>query len=262
MLFLRLFLTLVVCLPLAPLSAVVEHLTPVVVSRLPHNLPAFTQGLAIEDEQLYESTGLYGGSSLRRMDILTGEVISKRLLSPEIFGEGIAVFPQQIVQISWKEGRAFVYERKSLQLKHVLFYPGEGWGLCRDGGTVWMSNGTSFLTQRDPSTFAPLRTLEVRWEGVPVQRLNDLECVGHDLYANIWQENWILRIDKSTGKVTGVLDASDLLSLWEKKDLSDDSVLNGIAFRKKTGTFFLTGKEWPWIFEIRLVPGTVRIPSP
>lgn len=251
------FLILFSCYPLGLRCAVVERLIPVVVSKLPHELPAFTQGLAIEEDRLYESTGLYGQSGLRIIDILTGKVLRKRPLRTEIFAEGIAVFPQQIVQITWREQQAFVYDRNGLKLQHILFYSGEGWGLCRDGNTVWMSNGTSTLTQRDLSTFIPLKTLKVLWHGDPVENLNDLECVGNDLYANVWQTNWIIRIDKLTGEVTGIIDASHLLSISEKKRLTLDEVLNGIAFRPKTGTFFLTGKSWPWIFEVRLVSSPI-----
>jgi glutaminyl-peptide cyclotransferase len=236
------------------LEAAIERLVPQVVSKLPHNLPAFTQGLAIEEDQLYESTGLYGQSSLRHLNILTGEVIRKLPLSAKVFAEGIAVFPNQIVQLTWKEKQAFVYERKGLKLQHILFYPGEGWGLCRDGNTVWMSDGSSTLTQRDLATFVPLKTLQVSLNNLPIDNLNDLECVGNDLYANIWQKDWIVRIDKLTGEITGVIDATSLLSSSERKRLDSDEVLNGIAFRSRTGTFFLTGKGWPWIFEVRLIP--------
>lgn len=236
------------------LMADVEHLVPQIVSKLPHDTSAFTQGLAIEDDQLYESTGLYGQSSLRHLNILTGEVIRKLSLSTKIFAEGIAIFPNQIFQITWKDKQAFVYERKSLKLQHILFYSGDGWGLCRDGNTVWMSDGSSILTQRDLATFMPLKTLQVHYNDSSVHNLNDLECVGNDLYANIWQKDWIVRIDKLTGKVTAIIDASSLLSSSERMNLSVDEVLNGIAFRPSTNTFFLTGKRWPWIFEIRLIP--------
>lgn len=235
-------------------AANVERLVPVVISKLPHELPAFTQGLAIEEDQLYESTGLYGQSSLRRIDILTGKILRKMSLGPKIFAEGIAVFPKHIVQITWQEQQAFIYEPNTWKLQDVLFYAGDGWGLCRDGSTVWMSNGSSHLIQRNLATFSPTKTLEVLLHGVPLEALNDLECVGNHLYANVWQKNWIVRIDKLTGEVNGIIDASSLLSPSEQTHLQRDEVLNGIAFRPKTGTFFLTGKGWPWIFEVRFVP--------
>lgn len=250
-LFASIFVLLACCCPLV-LHAVVEQLIPLVVSKLPHELPAFTQGLAIEDDQLYESTGLYGQSSLRMLDIATGKILRKLPLMEKVFAEGIAVFPHQIIQLTWRERQAFVYERKSLKLRHILSYSGEGWGLCRDENTIWMSNGTSVLIQHDLSTLAPLKTIWVHLQGMPVDNLNDLECVGNELYANVWQKNWIVRINKLNGEVTGIIDASYLLSASEKARLHLDEVLNGIAFRPKTGTFFLTGKGWPWIFEVRL----------
>lgn len=237
-------------------SAKIERLVPVVVSKMPHDLPAFTQGLAIEGDQLYESTGLYGQSGLRVMDILTGKILRKMSLDPRLFAEGIAVFPTGIVQITWQEQQALVYDRKAWKLHQVLFYAGEGWGLCRDGNEVWMSNGTSRLIRRDLSTFSPTKKLEVRLQGAPLESLNDLECVGNYLYANVWQKNWIVRIDKLTGEVNGIIDASALLSPSEKERLQMEDVLNGIAYRSKTNTFFLTGKGWPWIFEVRFVPLT------
>lgn len=250
--FVCVFLVLADCSQL--FSVNIERLFPVVVSKLPHDLPAFTQGLAIEEDQLYESTGLYGQSSLRILDILTGKTKRRVLLTPKLFAEGIAVFPNQIIQLTWKEQQALVYDRHALKLEQQLFYTGEGWGLCRDNDTIWMSNGTSVLTQRDLSTFAPLKTLQVYLQKESLENLNDLECVGNDLYANVWQTNRIVRINKFTGEVTGIIDASSLLSDSEKANLRLDEVLNGIAFRPKTGTFFITGKGWPWIFEVRLVP--------
>lgn len=237
-----------------PLVAHIERFNVEVIAKIPHDLPAFTQGLAIEEDQLYESTGLYGQSSLRVLNILTGEVIRRLSLHPHMFAEGIAVFPNRIIQITWKERQALIYERRGLKLQQTLFYSGEGWGLCRDGNTVWMSNGTSLLTQRDLKNFSSLRTIRVHHQGVFLDRLNDLECVGNDLYANVWQKNWIVRINKATGEVTGIIDASSLLSSTEKRSLGPDNVLNGIAFRPKTKTFFLTGKDWPWIFEVRFIP--------
>jgi glutaminyl-peptide cyclotransferase len=226
---------------------------PQVISKLPHELPAFTQGLAIEEDRLYESTGLYGQSSLRVLNILTGEVMRNLPIASHLFTEGIAVSSRHIIQITWREQQALVYDRSTLTLQHILSYAGEGWGLCRDGPTVWMSNGTATLTQRDLATFALLKTLQVYYKDALIENLNDLECVGNSLYANVWQKNWIVRIDKSTGEVTGIVDASSLLSNVEKKRLHANEVLNGIAFRSKTGTFFLTGKGWPWIFEVRLI---------
>lgn len=233
-----------------PLSAGVEQLFPRVVAKLPHDRTAYTQGLAIEGDELYESTGLYGHSSLRNLDLSTGQVKQKLELSPDIFAEGLAVSHSQIFQITWKEQKAFVYDRVSFEVLKSFSYSGDGWGLCRDGQTLWMSNGTHRLVQRDMETFAVLKTLDVHQGTQRISSLNALECVGDHLYANVFGEEWIVRIDKRTGNVTGIIDGSKLLTPEEKAALKFGEVLNGIAFRPKTGTFFLTGKNWPWIFEV------------
>lgn len=241
-----------VCLYSFFLHAEIEYLVPVIIHKLPHDRQAFTQGLTILDDQLYESTGLYGQSSLRQLDILTGQILKKQTLSSHVFAEGVAAFPQQLIQITWKEQQAFIYELPSLKLLSTLIYSGEGWGLCRDEESVWMSNGTSKLMRRNAQNFTVLETVNVHWKGSPLTFLNDLECVENHLYANVWLKNWIARIDKTTGEVTGIIDTSQLLSAKEKAELHPQHVLNGIAFRPKTGTFFITGKGWPWIFEVKL----------
>lgn len=232
---------------------IAERLIPHVVAKLPHERAAFTQGLAIAGDQLYESTGLYGESSVRRLDILTGQVKQKRDLPSHFFAEGLAVFPNQIFQLTWREQKAFLYDRQSLEVLKAFPYQGEGWGLCRDGQTLWMSNGTDRLVQRDIQTFSIIKTLDVHEGKRQVYFLNDLECDGTHLYANIFQTYWIVRIDKITGQVTGIIDASCLLSSEEKNSLGSEEVLNGIAFYPQQGTFFLTGKRWPWIFEVQLL---------
>ena len=246
----------IICLLASPslISAVVERLIPESVTKLPHQRPAYTQGLAIEGEQLYESTGLYGQSSLRLLDIPTGNITRKKDLSSTFFAEGIAVFPKTIIQITWKEQRAFLYDRQTFDLLKEFLYSGEGWGLCRDGETVWMSNGTHQLIQRDSETFEIINTLNVHQGTRLIESLNDLECTGPHLFANIFGTNVIVRIDKATGELTGVIDASRLLTPQEKRSLTSDEVLNGIAYRPQTDTFFLTGKNWPWLVEVRLHP--------
>lgn len=235
----------------------VERLIPQVISKIPHTLPAFTQGLAIQENRLYESTGLYGQSSIRLLDIQTGQILQKIILHPRIFAEGIAIVRNKLIQLTWKSGQAFVYSLPALQ-EGLLFYEGEGWGLCADadGEAVWMSNGTSILTKRSAGDFCPLQTISVTLEGKPLDLLNDLACVGNNLYANVWQENWLVKIDKSTGKVTAMIDVSALLSPKEQALLQPGHVPNGIAYRSETGTFYLTGKEWPWIFEVYFVKKT------
>lgn len=240
------------------LNSSVERLIPIIISKIPHEIPAFTQGLAIDADQLYESTGLYGESSLRQLNISTGKVLQKINLPTDVFGEGLAVFPHQIFQLTWKEKKVLIYGRMPLKLSQTLSYSGEGWGLCRDGKSVWMSNGSPVLVQRDPTTFAILRTLAIKWEGELVNGLNDLECVENELYANVWEKNWIVRIDKQSGDVTGVIDISHLLLPIEKARLKSTDISNGIAFHPIHNTFFLTGKNWPWIFEVKFFPATAR----
>lgn len=235
-----------------PLSADVEQLIHRVVAKLPHDLTSYTQGLAIEEDQLYESTGLYGHSSLRHLDVSTGQVKQKLDLSPDVFGEGLAVSPHLIFQLTWREQKAFVYDRLTFEVLKILPYSGDGWGLCRDGQTLWMSNGTHRLVQRDMETFAVLKNLYVHHDFQLISSLNALECVGDHLYANVFGKEWIVRIDKSTGSVTGIIDGSKLLTAQEKAALNFGEVFNGIAFRPATGTFFLTGKNWPWIFEVEI----------
>lgn len=241
------------CLASRSLAAV-EWFYPEVLAKFPHDPEAFTQGLAIEGKELYESTGLYGKSSLRCFELSTKQMKKNIALPSYLFAEGIAVFPDRIIQLTWKEEQAYIYERSSFKQMKRLPYKGEGWGLCRDQETIWMSNGTSFLVQRNPHTLQVLNTLNVRLEGVPVSGLNDLECVEDHLYANVWLTNYILRINKKTGEVTGLIDASPLLLDKEKQGLDSDAVLNGIAFHPDTTTFFLTGKRWPWLFQVRFVP--------
>lgn len=234
------------------LSADVESLIPVQVAKIPHDLPAFTQGLAIEGGHFFESTGHYGKSSLRQIDLSTGKVKRNADLPDGDFAEGLAVFPSFIVQLTWRENKSIVYDRQTFKLVKTYPYSGEGWGLCRDGKTLWMSNGTHRLVQRDAETFEMIKSLEIYNQERPISGLNDLECVGPNLYANVFGTSSIIRIDKKSGLVTAIIDASNLLSPQEKKALNSSEVLNGIAYREETDTFFLTGKEWPWIFEVRL----------
>lgn len=249
------FFVFFICLSLCSLQAV-ENLVPLVISKIPHEGQPFTQGLAIEEGILYESAGLYGQSSLRCLDPATGRVLQQLSLTSDLFAEGVAALADKLFQLTWRGQAAFVYDRHSLKLLHTFPYQGEGWGLCRDAeqNKLWMSNGTALLIQRDPHNFAIQKTLQVKWQGKPVRYLNDLECVRNELYANIWQKDTIVRIDKQTGEVTGVIDASHLLTPQEKRELKPDAPLNGIAFRAETDTFFITGKYWPWIFEVRFVP--------
>lgn len=231
-----------------------ERLTVRVIARYPHDREAFTQGLLWHDGKLYESTGLYGQSSIRRVDLKTGKVEAQAPLQPTLFGEGLALVGDDLVQLTWREGRALRWSRAALALTGESRYDGEGWGLTFDGRHLIQSDGSARLTFRDPATLALTSTLEVTDGGHPVSLLNELEVVDGTLYANIWTTDEIVRIDPATGRVTARIDASPLREELMGQGIADDAVLNGIAWRPETKTFLLTGKLWPTLFEVQLVP--------
>ena len=219
--------------------------------RLPHDSDAFTQGLLLEGGMLYESTGLYGRSSLREVDPRSGEVVRIRHLDDSLFGEGLALVGDRLIQLTWRAGTALVYELETFEQVGSFRYQGEGWGLCFDGDVLWMSDGTSTLFARDPATFEVRDRLSVTLEGEPLARLNELECVGPHVYANVWQTDNLVRIDKESGRVDAVIDASTLLSPQLRAVLPPDAVLNGIAFDPDNERFLITGKLWPAIYVVR-----------
>ena len=223
-----------------------------IVHAYPHDPNAFTQGLVYVDGHLYESTGLNGHSSLRMVDLQTGGVLQHHELPAEYFGEGLTSWDSSLVQITWKAGTAFVYDRFSFALRNTLHYTGEGWGLTQDGKSLIMSDGSSALRFLDPRTFRETRRLTVVNEnGQPVLNLNELEFVRGEIYANVWHTDRIARISPRTGRVLGWIDLSGLM---DKSQLSDpDAVLNGIAYDSKWDRLFVTGKLWPKLFEIKVV---------
>lgn len=228
-------------------KAKVLRLKPVIVKRIPHDKEAFTQGLLLHEGVLYESTGLYGKSSLRRVDPTTGDVIQDLTVDPKIFAEGLALVDDKLIQITWKEKIALVYDAKSLEQVQQYAYEGEGWGLCHGGNHLYMSDGTHVLTVRDPKTFEVLSTVPVLVEGKPLVYLNELEYVDGSLYANIWQQDVIAKIDPTTGNVEAFVIATDLLTKEERRQAD---VLNGIAYDPATKHFLITGKNWPAMFEV------------
>jgi glutamine cyclotransferase len=236
----------------------VEDLVPQVIRSYPHDRDAFTQGLLFFEGKLYESTGLKGRSSLRRVDPESGKVETRVDLPPQLFGEGLARVGGQLVQITWTDGRALVWDLDGFKKVGEHAYPGEGWGICHDGSRLVMSDGGDHLTFRDPRSFARTGDVAVWRAGVPVKNLNELECVGDVVYANVWMDDHIARIDVKTGQVTGWIDASGLLSREER---SGTDVLNGIAYVPERGTFFITGKLWPRLFEVRFVPRSPTNPE-
>ena len=235
-------------------SRVPRSLVPEVLASYPHDPDAFTQGLLYHDGRLYESTGLLGRSSLREVDLESGDVIRLLPLDDALFGEGLARIDDELWQITWRNERAFRYDLETFEPIRSYGYLGEGWGICYDGEELFMSDGSHRVTVRDPATFAELRRFPVTDDGEPVTRLNELECVGDSIYANIWLTDTIVEIDKGSGRVTAEIDASTLLTPGERAALPNDAVLNGIAYNPDSETFYLTGKLWPTLFEVRLVP--------
>ena len=217
----------------------------------PHDPAAFTQGLTIADGQLYEGTGLHGQSSLRRVDLSTGAALQQIALDGRYFGEGVAVVGDRIVQLTYQTGVGFVYDRKTFAKQKEFTYSGEGWGLTYDGQRLIMSDGSDTLRFWDPDTLAEVGRLRVRDGDRAIDRINEMEYVDGAIYANIWQEDRIARIDPKTGVVNAWIDMSNLLTATERSRGVD--VLNGIAHDPKTGHFLITGKLWPWVFEVRFV---------
>lgn len=223
-----------------------------VVAEYPHDPDAFTQGLDFEDGQFIEGTGLEGRSSLRRVEIGSGVVLQQVDLPDDQFGEGVTALGDRIYQITWLTGTCYVYDRETFTLEETFRYETEGWGLTTDGSLLVMSDGSDRIVYRDPETFDEVRHIDVRAGGAPVTYLNELEWVNGELWANVWQTDRIARIDPNTGEVTGWIDLAGLLP--EAVDLESVDVLNGIAYDAETGRIFVTGKLWPMIFEIELVP--------
>lgn len=240
-------------LPVLAGARAVEHWTVEVLASLPHAPDAFTQGLLLHDGYLYESTGLYGRSSLRKVDPETGEVVRRLALDSAYFGEGLERVGNRLIQLTWKEGLALVYELDTLTLVQAHQYGGEGWGLCFDGESLWMSDGSDTLYRRNPTDFSLLDQIAVTQEGLPLYQLNELACVGDYIYANVWKEPRIVRIDKRSGRVDADIDATPLLAL-SGRPADPEAVLNGIAHDPKGDDFYLTGKLWPSMFRVRFVP--------
>lgn len=230
-----------------------ERLRAQVLETLPHDTNAFTQGYEIAHGVLYEGTGLVGRSWVRAIDTTTGSELARADLPPPLFGEGITVVGDSLWQLTWQNGTAIRRDTDTLAEQDRVSYSGEGWGLCYQDNRqrLVMSDGSDTLTFRDPATFAETGSVEVRAAGEPVDQLNELECVGDTVYANVWQTSTILRIDPATGRVTGTIDASGLLTRSERDDAD---VLNGIAAIPGSEFFFVTGKLWPKTFRVRFVP--------
>ena len=229
---------------------VVRSLRVDVLRTFPHDTRAYTQGLLWWDGKLYESTGQYGESMLRRIDPITGAVEQLVQISPTYFGEGLARVDNRLIMLTWKGQRAFVHDLDDFAQVGTLRYAGEGWGLCNDGTRLIMSNGSDILSFRDYESFDEIGQVRVTLRGRPLTQLNELECVGDAVYANVYQLDFLVRIDPVTGRVTHQIDAAGLLAPAEARGVD---VLNGIAYNSESDTFYITGKDWPTMFEVRFI---------
>jgi glutaminyl-peptide cyclotransferase len=218
-----------------------------VVGTHPHDPGAFLQGLVWHEGGFFESTGLLGRSTLRRVEFPSGRVRQRVTLPPDVFGEGLARVGDRLIQLTWKSGRAFVYDLATLRLLREFRYEGEGWGLAFDGASLIQSDGSDVLTYRDPQRFTATRRVAVTWNGRPLQRLNELEVIDGEVWANVWYTDYIVRIDPASGRVSSYLDLTGLLP-----QRPPDAVLNGIAYDPATRRVFVSGKLWPSLFEIRV----------
>jgi glutamine cyclotransferase len=224
-----------------------------IINTYPHPPGSFTQGLAYENGFLYEGTGQYGLSSLRKIKPESGEVLKEYRLPRDVFGEGITIFKNNIIQLTWLSHVGFVYDKDNFRLLKTFRYerPKEGWGLTTDGNNLIVSDGSPNLYFMDPESFMERKRLEVRDNLGPVYKINELEYVEGDIFANIWQIPRIIKIDLQTGKVTGIIDLSEIVP----KNLRGhvDYVLNGIAYDSDGKRFFVTGKMWPQVLELKLL---------
>ena len=212
-----------------------------VIETVPHDPGAFTQGLEIFNGILFESTGLYGHSGLRKVDTTDGSVISQVSIDGTYFGEGITIFNNSVIMLTWRNGTALVFDSEDLSVEGEFSYQGEGWGICFNGDFLVMSNGTSLLTFRDPDSFEFSHSISVTWNGNPVTRLNELECVGELILANVWLQDVIVAINSTTGNVEYSASAG---FLSENQGSTANEVLNGIAFDSSRQGFWITGKNW------------------
>lgn len=240
----------------AALQAESPRATPVftykVVRVHPHDPRAFTQGLVFHNGYLYEGTGQYGQSTLRKVDIPTGKVLQSQSLDPRYFGEGVTIWKDRLVQLTWQTKLGFVYDLATFKPLTTFTYPHEGWGLTHDGKRLIASDGSSTIYFRDPVTFKETGRVTVRDHGRPIEQLNELEFIRGEIWANVWQSDRIVRINPATGAVTGWIDLTGLLPAAQRH--GEEDVLNGIAYDPATGRTFVTGKWWSKLYEIRVVP--------
>ena len=227
-----------------------QTVRPEIVATYPHDSTAFTQGLFIHDGEMFESTGQVGESNLRRVELQTGRVLQQVNINPPIFGEGSTRIGDEIFMVSWVSGAGMVFDASSFELLDQFSYPGEGWGLTTDGSQLILSDGSPQLRLLDPETLELAGTIDVTLNGRPVRRINELEWVNGEIWANVWQTSMIIRIHPETGNVVGLIDLTALLPAGVADPR--DAVANGIAINHDTGQIYVTGKLWPVLYEIRL----------
>ena len=228
-----------------------------VVHAYPHDQHAFTQGLVYVNGHLYESTGIEGQSTLREEDLETGRIQHMQLVSDKYFAEGLTEWKNTLVQLTWQSHTAMVYDRATFRLLRSFHYDGEGWGLTHDAKSLILSDGTATLRFFDPGTFKEVRRLTVTDHGKPITQLNELEFIHGEIYANVWHTDHIARISPATGHVTGWIDLKGLMPHDQLS--SDEAVLNGIAYDAARNRLFVTGKLWPKIFEIEVIPEKAKL---
>lgn len=224
-----------------------------IVAEYPHDPAAYTQGLFYLDGALYESTGLFGRSSLRKTKLATGEVVRRADYPADVFGEGVAPFKDRIIGLTWRSQTGYVFDRETFKTKRRFSYSGEGWGLTSDGERLIMSDGTDEIRFLDPKSLAETGRLKVTRRGKPLRNLNELEWIDGEIYANVWLTDFVVRIDPATGEVVGVIDLRPLRAAL-KDGPPDIEVANGIAWDASQRRLFVTGKNWPTLFEIKLKP--------
>jgi glutamine cyclotransferase len=229
-----------------------KNYTYEVVKVYPHDKNAFTQGLVFENGFFYEATGLKGESSIRKVQVGTGDIIQSYSVDPQIFGEGVTIFGDKIIQLSWQHYTGFVYDKKSFQLLAKFSYSTEGWGLTNDGKYLIMSDGTNKIYFLDSESYSEMYRIEVYDNKGMVDQLNELEFIDGEIYANVYQTNKIARIDPATGKVLAYIDLTGILP-DKDRIRGETDVLNGIAYDFENKKLFVTGKKWPKLFEIKLI---------
>ena len=227
-----------------------QRVTYEVVASYPHDPKAFLQGLVWHDGGFYESTGQYGESTLRRVEFPSGRVVKQVKLDPDLFGEGLALVDSRLIQLTWTSKLGFVYDRETFQKIREFTYQTEGWGLTSDGKDLILSDGSDQLTYLEPQNFQTVRKLRVTRDGRPVTNINELEFIEGEIWANVWHQDVILRIDPATGQVTSFLDMKGLIR--PEMVSNPEAVLNGIAYDPQGKRIFVSGKLWPLVFEIRL----------